>query len=91
MDGPSFPEQEGSQYYATCNPSNDGMVSLSFGSTELEKASAFLPEKVEQQSEELLYLSQHPVCEPSSHFSFLHLLPSKSFTHFSIDKVTEAS
>lgn len=55
--------------------------------TEVEKESAFLPEKAEEQYEELLYLFQHQGCELSSHFSFLHLLLlSKSFTQFSGDK-----
>lgn len=83
-----FPEQKGSQYWAIYNPSYIGMVSLSFESTEVEKGSAFLPEKGQEQYEELLYLFQHQGCELSSHFSFLHLLlTSKSFTQFSGDKL----
>lgn len=66
------------------------MVSLSFVSTKVRKGSPLLPEKAEEHNEELLYSSQHLGCEPQFHFSFLHLLPPKSYTCFSTDKATES-
>lgn len=45
--------------------SKDGMVSRSFGSTEVGKGSAFLPQKAEEHNEEVLPLSQHLGSKPN--------------------------